>query len=212
MAEEYRKYVPRDNLSLQRDGRIIAYHRICEKNYDWRVVPNDDAMYYFDGDMPKLEPGMVVFNCNWTPEQWSTTPYKSCLHPIAGKIVKHYARYGLPPLSEYSYGYKREDALVTVGEKPHYMAMFRHNESDISAYWWLEEDSIWITQGGSHTHYDSGSHRQGATFSTVKPTKNPIVEPIMKAAKSLNSAKYNGFYKSFIEKLIDVYGLNATQI
>lgn len=212
MVEECRKYIPRDNLSLQRDGRILAYHRICEKNYDWRVVPNDDAMYYIDGDMPKLEPGMVVFNCNWTPDQWSTTPYKSYLHPINGKVVKHYARYGLPPLSEYSYGYKREDALVTVNGNIHYMAMFRHNESDISAYWWLEDDSIWITQGGSHTHYDSGIHRQGATFNTIEPTKKPIVEPIMKAAKALNSAKYGGFYRPFIEKLIEIYGLNATQI
>lgn len=134
------------------------------------------------------------------------------MHPITGEIVEHYARYGLPPLSEYSYGYKREDALMTVGGEPRYMAMFRHNESDTSAYWWCENDSIWITQGSSNTHYDAGHHRQGATFSTVIPTKKPIIEPVMKAAKALNGAKYGGFYRPFIEKLIEVYGLNATQL
>lgn len=203
--------------SLPRDKQadyLAKYHALCTQKYDWFVRESNGVVYYANGERPKLASGDVAFDCNWTPEQWCSRPYMTYIHEGNGSLYEHYARYGLAPLSEYHYGWKREDSLLTKDGAPIYYGMFRHNGDNLSARWWTESGDIWILHNGSQTNYYGASdqHTQGATFSMVEDVKNPSIEPVMKAAKAMNVAKYNGLYGPFIAKLVEVYGLNKTQI
>lgn len=201
------------NLPIKKQSEyIFKYHKLCTRKYDWFVRPFEDNAYYVKGELPKLESGTEVFDCNWTTEQWNTLPYRHFYNPIQNAVYTSYARYGLQPLSEYGYGWKREDSMIKKNGDVWYYGMFRDN--DVSAHWWVESGDIWITYGSSHTHYygESKKHAQGGTFSSVLDVKSPMIEPIMKAAKTLNKAKYKGFYKPFIDHLVELYGLNRTQI
>lgn len=207
---ELLRQLPRKNQA----DYIAKYHALCTEKYDWYVRENNGNVYYANGDRPELTVGDTVFDCNWTPEQWRSRPYMTYIHEGNGSLYEHYARYGLEPLSIYHYGWKREDSLITKDGEPIYYGMFRHNSDNLSAHWWAESGDIWIAYNGSHTHYYgmSDRHTQGATFSSVTDVKKPLIEPIMKAAKALNVAKYEGVYKPFIDRLVELYGLNRTQI
>src|SRR5699024_761905 len=56
--------------------------------------------------------GVEIFDCEWVPDEWNTHPYRYFYNPVQESLYTSYARQGLPPLSEYSYGYKREDSIV----------------------------------------------------------------------------------------------------
>lgn len=200
--------IPRENQA----DYIAKYHALCTEKYDWFVRPRKGEVYYANGERPELAVGDTAFDCNWTPEQWPSRPYKAYIHEGNGALYEHYARYGLEPLSIYHYGWKREDSLVMKNGEPIYYGMYRHNGDSLSAHYWSDKNDIWITYNGSHTHYWNGRHTQGATFSTVEDVKKPMIEPSMKAAKAMNVAKYKGMYAPFIAKLVEVYGLNETQI
>jgi len=210
------KRIPTDLLrSLPRQNQadyIAKYHALCTQKYDWYVRESGGGAYYSNGDIPILQGGDEAFDCNWTPEQWHLRPYRYFYNPVQGAIYKSYARYGLPSLSEYHYGWKREDSLILKNGQPYYYGMFR--DGDTSAHYWPQTGDIWITHNGSHTNYYGASdkHTQGGTFSTVTDVKKPMTEPIMTAAKKMNRAKYNGLYAPFIERLVELYGLNHTQI
>lgn len=212
------KRIPTDLLRrLPRENQadyIAKYHALCTQKYDWYVRESGGGAYYSNGDVPILQGGDEAFDCNWTPEQWHLRPYLYFYNPVQGAIYKSYARYGLPPLSEYHYGWKREDSLILKNGQPYYCGMFRDNGGNTSAHWFVERDDIWIMHNGSYTYYygASGHHTQGGTFSTVTDVKKPETEPIMAAARAMNTAKYKGVYKPFIERLIELYGLNKTQI
>lgn len=209
-----RKYLPTELLRNYPSKYILGYHALCTHKYDWAVHPKGDSMYYCNGERPHLNVGDLVYDCNWTPEQWSKRPYKSYIHEGNGSLYEHYARYGLEPLSIYHYGGKREDSQVTKDGEPIYFGMHRHNSDNLSAHWWRESSDIWILHNGSQTNYYGASdkHTQGATFSSIEDVEKPLIEPAMKAAKAMNVAKYNGLYAPFIAKLVEVYGLNETQI
>lgn len=98
--------------------------------------------------------------------------------------------------------------------EPIYYGMYRHNGDNLSAHWWADKNDVWILHNGSQTNYygESDRHTQGATFSTVEAVKKPLIEPVMKVAKALNVAKYKGVYTPFIDRLVELYGLNHTQI
>lgn len=204
--DQLENYEPKFRISL-----IRRYHSLYTQKYRWFVRPLKGRAYYCNGERPN-EIGVEIFDCDWTPEQWDTRPYRHFYNPIQDAWYESYARHGLPPLSEYNYGYGREDSLITKNGKPWYYGMFR--DGNTSAHYWVESDDIWITHKGSHTNYygASGKHTQGATFSTTVDVKKPLTEPIMAAAKALNKRKFNGVYRPFIDKLVELYGLNHTQI
>ena len=202
--------IPRENQA----DYIAKYHALCTEKYDWYVRERNGGVYYANGERPVLTAGATVFDCNWTPEQWNTRPYMTYIHEGNGSLYEHNARFGLEPLSIYHYGWKREDSLVVKDGEPIYYGMYRHNGDSLSAHWWPESGDIWTTYNGSQTNYYGASdkHTQGATFSTVTDVKKPAIEPVMKAAKALNRVKYKGVYKPFIDRLVELYGLNETQI
>lgn len=215
------KRIPIDllrSLPYQNQADYIAkYHALCTQKYDWFIRPFSDyneQSFYAKGEMPIASVWSEIFDCNWTPEQWSRRPYRYLYNPIQDAWYESYARYGLPPLSEYNYGYKREDSLILKNGQPFYYGMYRDNGGNTSAHWFVDRDDIWILHNGSHTHYygASGRHTQGAMFSQITDVKKPLTEPIMRAAKAMNTAKYNGIYTPFIERLVELYGLNHTQI
>lgn len=210
---ELLRQLPRENQAEY----IAKYHALCTQKYDWLVRPFSDyneQSFYAKGERPITSVWSEIFDCNWTPEQWHTRPYRYLYNPIQDAWYESYARLGLAPLSEYDYGHKREDSLILKNGQPHYYGMFRDNGGNVSAHWFVDRDDIWIMHNGSHTHYygASGEHTQGGTFSSVVGVKNPLIEPVMKAAKAMNTAKYKGVYKPFIERLVTLYKLNETQI
>lgn len=203
------------NMPLDKQSEyIFKYHALCTKKYDWFVRPKKGEAYYTLGERPKLQAGVEVFNCNWTPEQWNTRPYRHFYNPVQDAVYESFARYDLPSLDDYGYGWSREDSLILKNGKPWYYGMFRDNGGNTSAHWWVESGDIWITHNGSHTHYYgiNQKHKQGGTFMMVVEVKKPIIEPIMKAAKAMDKPKYKGVYQPFIDRLIELYGLNRTQI
>lgn len=207
---ELLRQLPRKNQA----DYIAKYHALCTEKYDWYVRERNGGAYYANGERPELAIGDTAFDCNWTPEQWHTRPYMTYIHEGNGSLYEHYARFGLEPLSIYHYGWKREDSLVMKDGEPIYYGMYRHNGDNLSAHWWVGSGDIWITYNDSQTNYYGASdkHTQGATFSTVADVKKPAIEPVMKAAKAMNVAKYKGVYKPFINRLVELYGLNETQI
>lgn len=217
MTQIKRKYPPVSELERceprLRTRLIFRWHALQTEKMRWFVRPQhmSDKAYYCGGERPTPE-WHEVFDCDWTPAEWATKPYKYVYNPIQDATYAYYARYGLPSLADYGYGWAREDSLILKNGEPHYYGMFRDN--DVSAHYYVESGDIWITYNGSHTHYygESDRHTQGGTFSTVADVKKPSIEPVMKAAKALSKAKYKGVYAPFIDRLVELYGLNRTQI
>lgn len=188
---------------------LSKYRTLCTRKYDWWVRLDLGLDYYVNGERPIVDDA-EVFNCNWTPEKWNLEPYVY-IRRQGNEIIK-YAREGLEPLDKYSYGWKREDSKVVKNGEVIYYGLFR--SGDVSAHYFVDSGDIWVVWGSSHTNYygASGTHTQGALFSQVKPIKKPLNEPVMKAAIKLNAQKNKGFYKPFVDRLVELYDLNRSQI
>lgn len=216
MTESKRKYIPLalfERMSRRNKNTLIPkYHTLCEKKYDWRVNPARGSMYYCNGDRPTLMRGDTVYCCNWTPETWDSVPYKAYIHPSTGELIEHYARHGLPSLAEYGFGYKQEDSRITSNGRTIYYGMYRDNGANLSAHYFVNDDAFLILVNGSQTEYVRGKHIQGASFSRRKEVAKPLPDFAMRAAKAMNTQKYKGVYAEFITRLVQIYGLNETQI
>lgn len=203
-----KRYSPRVLASL-----IKRYHALYTQKYDWFVRPYFDVPFYCNGERPDIL-SAEVFDCNWTPNVWDTVPYRYFRSPGSRSLYKSYAKQGLPTLAEYDYGYTRRDSLITIDDVPHFVYFSEDNKY----VWWHPNETKYalkVTYDGWQTYAyvnDDGYTFEEGTFSHMKAVKNPNIDTVMKVAKLMNAKKYRGAYQPLIDKLIEVYGLNRTQI
>lgn len=212
-TEALDRYAPKVRASL-----IRRYHALYTKKYRWFVRPFQDQAFYCDGEIPQID-GAEIFDCNWTPDRWHDTPYKYFYNPHQKAWYKSYAREGLPSLSEYGYGYNREDYKVTKNDEFYSYSFPSANNVDSFGYvWWYElngKRTLKVVLGGLHTYaYDDGTFFQGSfsELGEAKPLKKVDNSAAMTLAKRMNGRKYKGAYEPLINEMIRVFGLNRTQI
>lgn len=202
------RYSPKVRASL-----IRRYHALYTYKYDWFVRQVNEASFYCNGERPDVA-GAEIFNCNWTNDTWYTVPYKHFYNPIQGVWYTSYARQGLPPLAEYNFGYTREDSIVMKDGSLHFVYF-----SEGTKYvWWSPNDdrfALKLVHDGWYTlahSTDDGYTFEEGTFMHTKPVKKPNIDTVMKVAKRMNAKKYRGVYRPLIDKLVEIYGLNSSQI
>lgn len=201
------RYAPRVRASM-----IRRWHALQTERRDWFVCPQHiefGRAYYCDGERPQVD-WHEVYDCNWTPEQWRTRPYKRVYNPVLDATFEYYAKYGYPPLSEYGYGYTRRDWLVTKDGKPH--QYFFYDSCDYWAWCFPCDDTLKVFSNGIYvTRYIDGTYSQG-TFTTQEPVKKPASELISAVAKRMNAKKYEGAFDPVIDRLVTVYGIRKDQL
>lgn len=204
--ESLERYAPKVRLSL-----IRRYHALYTQKYRWFVRPLSERAYYCDGERPN-EIGEEIFDCDWTPNQWNTRPYRHFYNPVQDAWYESYARYGLPSLAEYDYGHTREDYLITRNGEPW---RYFYSENGMWAWWFPHDKTLEVVNNGFYTraHVD-GTFNQGR-FSEVyseKPSKSVDTAPVMAVARKMNAKKFDGAYQPVIDRLVEVFNLNETQI
>lgn len=198
--------------SINKSILIPKYHKLCTEKYDWLVRDhNNNTTYYIKGDLPDLIDGICVYDCNWNPDDWDNKPYKYYKKPFTNIIVNHYARYGLPTLNEYDYGYTREDCLVTENNTAVFYAI-QSNVTGDYAYWDIKKNTLTMNISGYYVDYYNGVFNEGCSFSSKKDVKHGNSELVLKLCKKINNRKFKNLYQPFIEKLIEVYKINKSQI
>src|SRR5690554_4311248 len=73
------RYAPRVRASM-----IRRWHALQTERRDWFVCPQHiefGRAYYCDGERPQVD-WHEVYDCNWTPEQWRSRPYKRVYNPV----------------------------------------------------------------------------------------------------------------------------------
>lgn len=192
-----------------------SYHKEQTALHDWFVRPQhvskEKSSYYCDGELPLVD-WDEVFNCNWTPDKWNKEPYKYVYNPITDTLFKYYGRYGLPTLEEYGYGYTREDWLVTANDEPHQYFYLNNRNPFVSIWCFPCDNTLKVVCNDIHIHLNSDGSFSEGTFMNQCITSNPSIDIILKVIKLMNNKKYEGSFKPVIEKLIDVFKINRSQI
>lgn len=215
MAQKH--YLPPREVFDRYDSRvrhnlIAGYHHKLAQKHRWFVRPliGHGRSYYCDGDLPQLG-GIEIFDCDWTPDQWATRPYRHFYNPVQ---AIHYASYtvpGLPTLDEYGYGYTRRDSLITRDGET-WRKDF-HGDQQL-VLWTLCDDTQPLSidnRGIWTTAKPDGTFTQG-TFTAQEVTKKPNIDAIIPVVKAMRSAKYEGFYEDLAQHLIETFKIPSTRI
>ena len=197
--EVFERYEP-----IVRNKLIRGYHRKLTERHRWLVRSLTDY-FYCDGDMPDL-PAVEIFDCDWTPEQWSTRPYRYFYNPIQGAWYTSYAREGLPPLSEYDYGFTREDSLILRAGEPFFVRFYQYGSMAVSWSPIDEGSPLSVMYKGVYSRSYKNTISQG-TFSHCNPVKRSDSNVLIPVIKEITKDKYRNIYKDVSEEIIERFGV-----
>lgn len=194
--------------------RILKqYHNKLRVKHNWLVrgLKNDLPYYFYcDGELPQLE-GVEIFDCNWTPEEWNTKPYRYFYNPVQKAMYKSYAHHSTPSLDEYDYSFNRGDCMITKNDKLHFMYF---NNGTNYARWELDYDlqALTVIHNGFYSvSYNNGEMLQG-THSSKEKVKKVDDSRIIPVLKQMNNKKYNGVYNEMIEEVIARFGVPRNRL
>ena len=201
--EVFDRYAPAVRFNL-----IRGYHRKLTERHRWFVRTLDD--YFYCDDFPNI-PGAEVFDCDWSPDEWNIRPYRHFYNPIQDVWYTSYAREGLPPLSDYDYGYTREDSKVLRDGKEFFV--YFNMGGNMTVRWSpLNEGSpLRVMCKGVITRSNGKEITQG-TFMHEEPTDKPVDNVLIPVILEIRKEKYRGVYEEVSNEIIERFGVPVNAI
>lgn len=185
-------------LGSERYYEMKRHHRELTKKHRWLVRSLDDY-FYCDGDRPEI-PAVEILDCDWTPEQWYTRPFRHFYNPVQEAWYVSYAEQGLPPLSEYDYGFSRVETLILKNGNP-FKYYFAKNGKYASWAIEYEGSPIYTMVNGVYTKNYGGKVTQG-TFGHEDEVKSADTSFVIPVIRELQKNKYSGFYGKLVDEII----------
>ena len=202
--EVFDRYAPPVRYNL-----IKGYHRKLTEKHRWYVRSLDDY-FYCDGERPNI-PAVEIFDCDWSPDEWDKRPYRHFYNPIQKAWYESYAHEGYPPLSEYDYGFTREDSLVLRNGEP-FVYYFRIHGKMAAEWRPMDEGSpLRLMYNGIHSRAYNDEIKQGVFMDCepVKKTNSDVITPIL---RELYKKKYRDFYNNMAKEIIKRFNIPSNQI
>lgn len=203
--EVFDKYEP-----AVRSNLIKEYHRKLTQRHRWFVRSLDDY-FYCDGEERPSIPGVEIFDCDWTPEEWNTRPYRHFYNPIQEAWYRSFAHEGLPPLCKYDYGYVREDSKIMRDDETYFI---RFNIPGRMVVNWSpldEGSSLTIVYKGVYSRYYGGVISQGV-FEYCNPVKKAKADVIIPVIREIIKEKYNGVYIDVSRVIIERFDIPSNSL
>lgn len=202
--EVFDRYMP-----IVRNNLMKGYHRRLTEKHRWFVRSLDDY-FYCDGDRPDL-PAVEIFDCDWTPSEWDSRPYRHFYNPVQLAWYTSYAREGLPPLSEYSYGYTRENSLILRNGKPFSIRFTINGRMAVNWHPMNEGRPLSVMYDGIYSRAYNDEISQGI-FSHWDPVKRTESSELIPVIREITKKKYQDIYKDLANEIIERFNVPRNEI
>lgn len=189
-------------------NRYKEFHQQMRDENDWFVVLlSKGEPYYIKGDIDRLRLNQhKIINCNWTKEQWHTTPLEI-------EITRPYINETFvgEDTDYIDGGLNRFD----VGRRCNGEWYFKNFKDGNLTFWGKPYGNEWTMHHKSiATNYTgkNGGFRNGrfTTFDYVTEDQ-PNYDIVIKVLKAMSKDKYKGFYDDCIKWIKDVTGVSDYQ-
>lgn len=201
---------------------IKDLHKKYSDAYDWFVKPykinnQDTKPYYCKGELPKELYGEVI-NCNWDKENWNIEPWEYRINPnsITGKDIVEV--YKSQRSDKHGHGYNSEEiGGKRLGTRNWGTKFLIGGMGEKVTVWGNKDEKelhMSVRKGDKSIVTDllkDGSFTTGVFLYREKKERveDEYVLPVL---RELKKKKYKGFYNDLYNFIVEVTGVNTSDL